>query len=155
MSDGLFSPLSTRIKVLPKSPAVSSPTVTGNLNSRDESAVTNRPFEHKESVRCVFCRGPRCRRCGKDAYLSCKSPVIEYIHSSWITDDILAMQRPADEHFVNHKFVEQLKEKGIVAVFNLQEPGEHHRCGFGIKSSGFSYFPEKLMAAGSKFFRVY
>ncbi len=150
MSEGFFSPLSTRMKVLAKSPAESSPSAVINSTSNDERSVTNRPFEHKESVRCVFCRGPRCRRCGKDAYLLCRSPVIEYIHSSWITDQILAMQRPADEHFVNHRFVEQLKEKGIVAVFNLQEPGEHHRCGFGIKSSGFSYFPEKLMAEGSK-----
>jgi protein tyrosine phosphatase domain-containing protein 1 len=60
------------------------------------------------------------------------------------------MQRPSDEHFVHHKFVEQLKENNIVAVFNLQEPGEHPFCGYGIKPSGFSYYPEKLMAAGSK-----
>jgi protein tyrosine phosphatase domain-containing protein 1 len=72
------------------------------------------------------------------------------IHSSYIVDDVIAMQRPSDEHFVNNRFVEQLKERNVVAVFNLQEPGEHPFCGFGINASGFSYYPEKLMQAGSK-----
>ena len=113
------------------------------------SSVSDRPWEQKQTVRCMFCRGNKCRRCGKDAYQLCEKPAIKRIHSSWITDDILAMQRPSDEHFIHHKFVEHLKENNIVAVFNLQEPGEHPFCGFGIKSSGFSYYPEKLMAAGS------
>lgn len=36
--------------------------------------------------------------------------------------------------------------KGVTAVFNLQEPGEHPFCGDGISSrTGFSYTPELLM----------
>ena len=100
----------------------------------------------------MFCRGVKCRRCGKDAYTLCEDSPIKKIHANWITEHILAMQRPADDHFVRHKFVEQLKDNNIAAVFNLQEPGEHPFCGFGIKESGFSYYPEKLMAAGIKFF---
>ena len=116
------------------------------------AAAKRRPWEQKETVRCMFCRGAKCRRCGKDAYQLCENSPIQKIHANWITEDILAMQRPADEHFVRHKFVEQLKDLNIVAVFNLQEPGEHPFCGFGTKESGFSYYPEKLMAAGVKFF---
>lgn len=116
------------------------------------AAAKRRPWEQKETVRCMFCRGAKCRRCGKDAYHLCENSPIHKIHANWITEDILAMQRPADEHFVRYRFVEQLKELNIAAVFNLQEPGEHPFCGFGTKESGFSYYPEKLMASGIKFF---
>lgn len=119
---------------------------------RSGAEAKRRPWEQKETVRCMFCRGAKCKRCGKDAFRLCENSPIKKIHANWITDDILAMQRPSDEHFVRHKFVEQLKDLNIVAVFNLQEPGEHPFCGYGIKESGFSYYPEKLMAAGIKFF---
>ena len=39
----------------------------------------------------------------------------------------------------------------INAIFNLQHPGEHANCGFGLESSGFTYNPEEFMNSGSMF----
>lgn len=44
-----------------------------------------------------------------------------------------------------------LNRKGITAIFNLTEPGEHPHCGDGLEaSSGFPYLPETFMREGSK-----
>ena len=41
--------------------------------------------------------------------------------------------------------------KGVTAIFNLTEPGEHPHCGDGLeKTSGFPYLPESFMREGSK-----
>ena len=46
--------------------------------------------------------------------------------------------------------------KGVTAVFNLQEPGEHPYCGDGIDlKHGFSYTPENLMKNGISYFNFY
>ena len=98
-----------------------------------------------------FCRGGSCNRCGETAYLSLANPAIDKLHSTWIDDSILAMQRPSDMLMKDSDLIEQFKRNGIVAVFNLTEPGEHPYCGGGnLKESGFPYHPEKLMASGSK-----
>ena len=40
---------------------------------------------------------------------------------------------------------DKLHSKGINAILNLQEPGEHPSCGDGIlPRSGFSYLPEEF-----------
>ena len=40
---------------------------------------------------------------------------------------------------------------GINSVMNLQHPGEHASCGYGLEEgSGFSYIPEDFMQADSK-----
>ena len=83
--------------------------------------------------------------------MSLEKPAIDKLHSSWIDDSILAMQRPNDSLIRDSKLLEQFQSHNIVAVFNLSEPGEHPFCGYGnLKSSGFPYDPEKLMAVGSK-----
>lgn len=41
-------------------------------------------------------------------------------------------------------------------MFNLQEPGEHPKCGDGIiPKTGFSYTPEDLMANRISYFNCY
>lgn len=46
--------------------------------------------------------------------------------------------------------------KGVTAIFNLQEPGEHPFCGDGINpKSGFSYTPELLMNNQISFFNFF
>lgn len=46
--------------------------------------------------------------------------------------------------------------KGVTAVFNLQEPGEHPFCGDGIiPKTGFSYTPELLMNNGISYFNFH
>ena len=34
--------------------------------------VVSEPFPHKEKLRCLFCGGAQCKRCGPTAYESCK-----------------------------------------------------------------------------------
>lgn len=83
--------------------------------------------------------------------MSLENPAIEKLHSSWVDDSILAMQRPNDTLMKESNLIEQFQANNIVAIFNLTEPGEHPFCGYGnLKSSGFPYYPETLMAAGSE-----
>ncbi len=53
--------------------------------------------------------------------------------------------------------IKQLKDLQVVAVFNLEEPGEHPLCGDGLVSDqiGFSYDPEIINNAGIAFFNSY
>lgn len=58
------------------------------------------------------------------------------------------MARPWESSLIEGAAAE-LKRLHIGMVLNLQETGEHSRCGPGILSdSGFSYRPETVMAAG-------
>lgn len=113
----------------------------------------HRPFDEKERLRCLFCSGSQCSKCGPKAYLSLERPALNKIHSSWITDFILAMQRPSESMFNEANLVEQFRRNRVAAVFNLTEPGEHPYCGCGNQLySGFPYNPERLMAANIKHF---
>jgi hypothetical protein len=50
------------------------------------------------------------------------------------------------------KLLDQFQKHGITAIFNLTESGEHPWCGDGLLSNGFTYTPERFMAAGVKHF---
>ena len=90
-------------------------------------------------------------RCGEFAYTNHKGPLaFEKFHSTWITNELVAMQRPSDEMIEKLRLIDQFKSAGITVILNLTEPGEHPYCGYGIKSSGFPYTPELFMNAGSK-----
>jgi protein tyrosine phosphatase domain-containing protein 1 len=116
-------------------------------------STASRPFDirAKDHARCIFCRGSRCKRCGEHAYTSQDTPAIAQLHSSWIGDSILAMQRPSDAKIDSADLLGQFQSHRLTAIFNLTEPGEHPYCGHGvIPSSGFPYNPERFMGAGSK-----
>ena len=123
-----------------------------NLDVNNLKKCQSRPWESKETMRCTFCGGPSCIRCSSDAYLNCINPGIEKFNCNWITDSILAMQRPSNELIEKISLVDKFKTNGITAIFNLTEPGEHPFCGPGLDvSSGFPYSPERFMAVGSKY----
>jgi hypothetical protein len=124
-----------------------------NTRRTDEAQLCEgSPFAKKEKVRCLFCGGDQCKRCSPTAYLQLENPAIPKLHSSWINENIVAMQRPSDYLFEQCNVLNELKLAKITAVFNLTEPGEHPYCGNGVlDATGFPYTPEKLMAAGSKF----
>lgn len=125
----------------------------------------------KQRFRCIMCTFGgiiECRRCGNNAYLQQESPAIPKLHSSWITENIIAMQRPSDKLFADG-LINEFLNNNIKAVFNLTEPGEHPYCGnlltnrtkfatvvpittYNLMSSGFPYDPEKLMMHGIKHF---
>lgn len=120
------------------------------LSSSSSKKTTFHGFQKKEVVRCMVCGGRDCPKCGVDAYKKLQNPAIDKLHSHWITDYIVAMQRP------NNKSLEagalaDFKKKKVTAIFNLTEPGEHPFCGPGIvHECGFPYCPENFMHVGSK-----
>ncbi len=135
-------------------PPISSPSM-GDMSSRKRgSGISKGTFSKKEQLRCMVCGGRDCARCGLNAYKQLPHPAIRLMHSAWITDYIIGMQRPNDQ-VLDAGALQDMVDKKITAVFNLTEPGEHPYCGTGILAdSGFPYSPEKLMAAGSKFRNV-
>jgi hypothetical protein len=118
---------------------------------QSDAVCSGSPFAKKERMRCLFCGGDQCKRCGPTAYQQLEKPAIPNLHSSWINESIIAMQRPSDALLEEGNVLEGFQRAHITAVFNLTEPGEHPYCGAGIiESTGFPYTPEKLMKAGSK-----
>jgi hypothetical protein len=54
-----------------------------NLNNKFCSPVTKESFQPKQQLRCLFCRGKKCKNCGEYAYLKQKNPAIpgnKYYH---------------------------------------------------------------------------
>lgn len=98
-------------------------------------------FEEKQALLCTFCGGASCKL--EDYRTNTKLPnALNGVHSNWITNNIVAMQRLSERIIAAHNVYAQLKEKNIMTVLNLQEPGEHASCGDGLVGHcGFSYFP--------------
>jgi protein tyrosine phosphatase domain-containing protein 1 len=100
------------------------------------------PIEKKGKFICLFCGGSSCKQ---ENWKNNPNSVIKGLDSDWITEQILAMQRPSSRLIKEFGILEQFKEHNITAVFNLEEPGEHPYCGDGImESTGFSYDPNDL-----------
>jgi len=119
-------------------------------HSTPNKKVHFRPFTRVTPLICAFCGGKSCKH---ENWLTHPTSAIKGLNSDWITDNILATQRPSSRIIAEYKIIEQFKEKGINAILNLQEPGEHPHCGDGIQAqSGFSYLPEEFYDHGIYFF---
>eukprot|EP00752_Nemacystus_decipiens_P007891 g7051.t1 len=106
-------------------------------------------WSFKNQMKCGFCGGKLCLRCSEQCALRCKGAAVNGLHSHWVTDSIIGMQRPSSRLIRAYDIVGQFKRKGVTAIFNLTEPGEHPHCGDGLeKSSGFPYLPETFMREG-------
>jgi hypothetical protein len=107
------------------------------------SANTNSSTWH--NIQCMVCGGKSCK---KENVSTMKSgtPAIDGLHSNFVTDRMIASQRPSSNLIQHHNIIQQFIDKGVTAIFNLQESGEHPLCGDGIHGkSGFSYLPEEFM----------
>eukprot|EP00605_Chrysophyceae_sp_TOSAG23-4_P002023 GSChrysophyteH1.ASY1.ANO1.2238.1 assembled CDS len=61
------------------------------------------------------------------------------------------MQRPLSSQIAH--VVSQFQDRGITAIFNLTEPGEHPYCGDALNAeTGMTYAPEAFMNAGIRYF---
>mmetsp|Transcript_2771 Transcript_2771/g.2927 ORF Transcript_2771/g.2927 Transcript_2771/m.2927 type:complete len:466 (-) Transcript_2771:584-1981(-) len=121
-----------------------------SVSSRENPKTRGSEFERITKIRCMFCGGATCKN---ENWLRHPNAAIEGLHSDWITEDILAMQRPSERLIQEYNILEQFQDNGILAVLNVQLPGEHPSCGDGIiDKCGFSYNPETLSDAGIKFF---
>lgn len=92
--------------------------------------------ETRRDTICRLCGGAACRH--EDWRRQRTPAAIKGLHSSWVTKDIIASQRPSSRLIREHEVVRQFKALGVNAVINLQEPGEHAQCGDGICESGFA-----------------
>ena len=50
--------------------------VNDTINEIYCSPLTKEAFEPKQQLRCLFCRGKRCKNCGENAYLNQANPAI-------------------------------------------------------------------------------
>jgi len=92
----------------------------------------------------MFCGGKSCKYDNPIKWKE-EEMAIKGLYSSWITNDILAMARPSTFAIKEYDVINQFKVNGIATVINLQHPGEHASCGFGLEDSGFSYVPQQFM----------
>lgn len=96
--------------------------------------------------------------CKHEDWRNCPTqpPAIKGLHSEWVLDLLIGSQRPSQRLIEEYGIIEEFKRNNVVAIFNLQEPGEHAYCGDGIlASSGFAYNPETFMNAGISYFNFY
>ena len=100
------------------------------------------------ALHCLFCGGADCKYENWLNWLhdSDHPNALDGLYSNWINNEIIAMQRPSTRLIKIFDIIAQFKELGIKAVFNLQIPGEHKKCGDGIEyESKFAYLPEIFM----------
>eukprot|EP00794_Sanderia_malayensis_P006955 gene6955-7736_t len=92
----------------------------------------------------MFCGGKQCKYDNPTKWKS-EEMAIRGLYSSWVTEKILATARPSSYAVKEFNVIEQFKKNNITAIINLQHPGEHSSCGFGLQASGFSYNPQDFM----------
>lgn len=108
------------------------------------------------ALHCFFCGGKECKYENWKLWTGEKYQgvnAVEGLFSNWITNKILAMQRPSTRLIKEYNLISAFKAKKIGAVFNLQSFGEHMSCGDGIEqTSGFSYLPETFIENNIKYY---
>eukprot|EP00741_Cyanophora_paradoxa_P012479 tig00020610_g12058.t1 len=98
---------------------------------------------HGGRIHCTFCGGKTCKH--EDFRRQGGASAIDGLHSSWVTPNLLAMQRPSTRIIKEHDVLAQFKKHSIGAVINCQIPNEHAFCGDGIDPRcGYSYCAEDL-----------
>jgi hypothetical protein len=94
-------------------------------------AVVKSPVSKAWQVTCNVHRGIICRFCGGK---SCKredftkqpdTPAIHGLHSTWVSANVLGMQRPSSRLIKQYNIIDQFKKAGVGAIVNLQLAGEH------------------------------
>lgn len=99
--------------------------------------------DFKDKVRCFFCGGKKCKY---ENFLENENypNAIKGLNSNFITEDIIASQRPSDSLIKKYDLVRQFKDLQIGMIINLQREGEHPYCGPScdhISPTGYSYNP--------------
>ncbi|KAL6106877.1 uncharacterized protein ACO6RY_10637 [Pungitius sinensis] len=93
----------------------------------------------------LACGGADCRYEGPECW-KLNQQAIRGLFSSWVTDDIIAMARPASHLIEKYNIIEQFQRLNIRSIINMQLPGEHAHCGPPLDpGSGFTYSPQIFM----------
>ena len=137
----------TRLNIISKKRNKSSNFQSGNgigtIKKEPEKLRKKFFHEFKDKLRCFFCGGKNCKH---ENYLNNKSNnnAIEGLNSNYITDNIIASQRPSEVLIEKYKVVSKSPELNIGLILNLQREGEHPYCGpnaYNLTSAGYSYNP--------------
>ncbi len=117
-------------------------------------------FENKGSFSCYFCMG---KGCYYENWKNNPDPAIRGLNSDFITPSLIASQRLSNRLIAEFDLMKQFKayvslpahacasSMKIKAVINVEEPGEHPKCGDGIDPrTGFSYDPEILQRSSPR-----
>lgn len=125
--------------------------LSSELPKKDAGPKYSRISEHFRHVtpgviQCsMFCGGNKCKY-ENPSRMKTEQMAIDGLYSSWVTPLILATARPSTDVIKRYNVLEQFARTGIKSIINLQHPGEHASCGFGLEpESGFSYIPEDFM----------
>jgi len=70
-------------------------------------SVTFEAFKQKDTFICKFCGGKTCKH---ENYLSYPNSAIKGLNSDWITNNILATQRPSSRIIKQFDIIKQFKE---------------------------------------------
>ncbi|XP_077938020.1 protein tyrosine phosphatase domain-containing protein 1-like [Gasterosteus aculeatus] len=93
----------------------------------------------------LACGGADCRYEGPECW-KLNQQAVRGLFSSWVTDDIIAMARPASHLIEKYNIIEQFQRLNIRSIINMQLPGEHAHCGPLLDpGSGFTYSPQIFM----------
>ena len=146
----------TPLKLFPKSRKKKTSTVSSfNLNNKSaeyEYSKTNNisfyqtiKFLHplKDKFACLFCGGKACKH--EDYHYNLNNNnAIRGLHSNFITENVIASQRPSEVLIKDYTLLTQFKNLNIGLIINLQREGEHPYCGPNAKhltQAGFAYNP--------------
>ncbi|KAK4471712.1 hypothetical protein MN116_005114 [Schistosoma mekongi] len=100
----------------------------------------------------LFCGGSKCKYCNPPSFFDDTEMHLKGLYSTWITPNILATSRPSEELINRFNITRQFKRMKICSIFNMQTPGEHSSCGYGLQTSGFSYDPVNFMKNNINFY---
>jgi hypothetical protein len=100
-------------------PGITAARASPLLLLQDHSISGPWSFLVKEEVQCL-CEGGRS--CSHENPARQKAPnAIAGLHSSWVSDQVLAMARPWQDNVLKHDVVSQFKQHNIGMILNLQE----------------------------------
>ena len=146
----------TPLKLLSKSRKKKSSTISSfqlnNKSSEYDYSKTNNisiyqsiKFLHpfKDKFACLFCGGKSCKH--EDYHYNLNNNnAIRGLHSNFITENVIASQRPSEVLIKDYTLLTQFKHLNIGLIINLQREGEHPYCGPNAKhltQAGFAYNP--------------
>ena len=120
-------------------------TLTNEIFSINKVEKPEKHFFHefKDKLRCLFCGGKKCKHENyKNNILN--NNAIEGLNSNFITEKIIASQRPSEVLIHKYHLIQKFKILNIGLIVNLQREGEHPYCGpnaHHLTSAGYSYNP--------------
>lgn len=93
---------------------------------------------HRKAYGTYMYANNQCKYCNAYDRLSF-APAIEGLDSQFITDSLIASQRPATVLMKKYNIIKDMKSKNVGAIINLQQKNEWGMCGHPIHEEGFSY----------------